>query len=80
MHEQLILVGIIAIFIGFALIIIGTILSQSKPSSKTKTEWGFFGLIGFIPIGFGSSKTALFFAAIIAIVFMILFIVLNLIK
>lgn len=54
MDEKLIFISSFLIFLGILLLIIGVILNK-----KVKTEFGFFGLIGPIPIGFWSSKTAL---------------------
>ena len=65
------MIGISLIFIGFLLIFIGAILS----SENVKTEWGFFGLIGPIPIGAWNSKKAFLFtlgAIIILILVLIL--------
>lgn len=77
MYEQLVILGIIAILAGFVLIVLGFVLGASKSSSTSKTEWGFFGIIGPFPIGFGSSKNSFLLAASIAIAVFAIFTVLN---
>jgi len=66
MEENLILAGIVMIFLGILLIVIGTILS----SREAKVEWGFFGLIGPIPIGAWSSQK-MFVLTLIVLIFLI---------
>jgi uncharacterized protein (TIGR00304 family) len=50
---KLIKIGISSILIGFFLLFIGTILSSLNGDQNM--NFGFFGMIGPIPIGFGSS-------------------------
>jgi len=76
-YEQLVTVGIIVILLDSGLVIIGSILNTSKSNSNTKTEWGFFGLIGPFPIGFGSSKQSFLFTVAMAAIFITMFIILN---
>jgi uncharacterized membrane protein len=71
--QNLVLIGMSLIFIGILLILIGTILG----SKNVRTEWGFFGLIGPIPVGAWSSKKTFIFTTII---FIILILVLLSIK
>jgi uncharacterized membrane protein len=58
MEENLILMGVLLIFVGILLIFLGIIFGSKE---NVKTEWGFFGLIGPLPIGFWSSKRAFIF-------------------
>lgn len=75
MEEQLISIGFLVVIIGIVIIIIGSVLSASK--SKTKVEWGFGALIGFIPIGFWSSKRMMYLVITVLIIFSILFLILG---
>jgi uncharacterized membrane protein len=68
MQENLILTGILLVFIGILLIFIGAVLG----SKEVKTEWGFFGLIGPIPIGAWSSMKVFVLTIIISMLFMVL--------
>ena len=65
--EQLISLGILMIFIGFAIVIIGTFLSASGPKeagSGAKAAVG--GFIGPIPFGFGNDKNLVWFVTILS--------------
>lgn len=73
MKENLLLMGILMIFLGILLIVIGAILS----SRETKVEWGFFGLIGPIPIGAWSSQRALVLTLMILISLIVILILLK---
>lgn len=59
-------IGLFLVLLGIFLIFIAGILNK-----KVKTEWGFFGLIGPIPIGFWSSKTMF----LLTLAFLVLFII-----
>jgi uncharacterized membrane protein len=74
MEENLILMGVLLIFVGILLIFLGIIFGSKE---NVKTEWGFFGLIGPVPIGFWSSKKAFIFTVGLII---ILVLVLTLMK
>ena len=50
--DFLTLIGLVLIFIGFALVVISVFLK----AKNAKTEFGFVGFIGPIPIAFGTSK------------------------
>jgi len=50
--DFLILMGLVLIFIGFVLVL----LSLLYKTKNVKTEFGFIGFIGPIPIAFGTSK------------------------
>ncbi|MCH7513802.1 MAG: hypothetical protein IH947_07640 [Bacteroidetes bacterium] len=54
MNHQLISIGILIIFIGFAMVFISAFTGQK---SETKVAVG--GLIGFIPFGFSNDKRLL---------------------
>jgi len=73
--EQLVAIGIIVIVIGIMLIIIGSI---SMIKSKGKTEWAIGGFIGPIPFGWASREDLLKFIIFVSIVFLFVFIILNL--
>ncbi len=70
---DLITVGIITVFVGVALLIIGSVLQ----SSKVKTEWAFGGFIGPIPFGFASREDLLKFIVIISFIFLLAFLLFN---
>lgn len=63
MSEDLILFGIVTIFIGFLLVLIGGLLQ-----AKSKTEFAFVGFIGPFPIGFGTSKKIVFIGLLISFI------------
>jgi uncharacterized membrane protein len=71
MQENLVLIGIFLIFIGILLIFLGAILGSKE---NVKTEWGFFGLIGPVPIGFWSSKKAFIFTVGLIIILVLILI------
>lgn len=69
--NTIIIAGIIAIFIGFILVFVGTaIQASSEKNSEMKT--GGVILIGPIPIIFGSDKGTIITAAVIAVIIMVL--------
>lgn len=71
--EQLIPIGILIILIGFILVIIG---AASK--AKGKVEWAFGGFIGPIPFGIASREDLLKLIIFISIIFLFVFVLLNL--
>lgn len=77
MIEHLIPIGIVIVFVGMILIIVGSILTALK-SKQTKTETGGVILIGPFPIVWGSNKNMTMLAVIITTIFLLLFILLNL--
>jgi uncharacterized membrane protein len=74
MGEQLILIGFLTVFVGIALIIIGSILTATK-SKQTKVEWGFGGFIGPIPFGAASQEDILKLIMIVSLFFFVLFLI-----
>ncbi len=68
--SNLIIAGIIVIFIGFILVILGTAHQGTNKSSDVKT--GGVILIGPIPIIFGSDKGTIVAAVILAVIMMII--------
>lgn len=66
---NLISIGLVAIIIGFLLVVAGTIISAAQ---QKRAEFGFVGFIGPFPIGFGSSKDILFLTLLIAMAVIIL--------
>ena len=69
MMEQLIPIGIITIFIGFFLLLIGSIFTLK---GRTKTEGGFVVFLGPIPIVGATSKT-MFYLMLILSIFLLIF-------
>lgn len=78
MEEQLIPIGIVVILIGFTLLIIGSVLSALK-SKQGKIEGGGIIFIGPIPIVGATSERMLYFILIASVIFLLLFLLLNLI-
>jgi len=73
--EQLISLGVITVFIGVVLIVIGGILSATK--SKDKVGFAFGGFIGPIPFGFANREDLLKFVIVIAVAIMVSFLILD---
>ena len=73
--KQLITIGTILLFVSIILIFAGSILSQ-KDSKNSNSQFFVGGFIGFIPFGFGTSKTAFWIGmgltVIVATIFFIL--------
>jgi len=69
--ENLILVGILVILIGFVLVFIGSLIK----AKSSKTEFGFVGFIGPIPVGFGTSKEIIIFALIVGLIIFLISII-----
>ena len=69
--STIIIAGIIAIFIGFILVFVGTAL-QASSSKTSDVKTGGVILIGPIPIIFGSDKGTIITAAVMAVIIMIL--------
>ncbi|HLG23516.1 MAG TPA: DUF131 domain-containing protein [Candidatus Nanoarchaeia archaeon] len=70
--EQLIGIGVLLIFIGFALVFFGSLFGNSE-NSKTKVAVG--GFIGFIPFGFGNDKNLVTIVTIISVALFVLWII-----
>ncbi len=73
--KQLIPLGIIFIFLGVIIIMIGAITSRDK--DKTDVKFGFGGFIGFIPFGFANDKRFLYFSLGLAFL-MFIWVLINL--
>ncbi|MBI2652091.1 DUF131 domain-containing protein [Candidatus Woesearchaeota archaeon] len=68
--EQLIILGILLIIIGFIIVFFGIFMGAKESDSKTKVAVG--GFIGPIPFGFGNDKNLVWFVAILsAVLFLI---------
>ena len=74
---NLVSIGIIAIIVGFILVIFG-ILSQSKGSAKT--EGGGIVFIGPFLIGGATNERAFYILIAISVAFFILFFVMNYVR
>lgn len=72
--EKLIPLGMIIIFIGFLLIIIGIIstIPKTKTQAKAHTKWAIGGFIGPIPFGAWSDKKMFYLLLILMFVLAIL--------
>ncbi|WP_457742207.1 TIGR00304 family membrane protein [Thermococcus sp.] len=71
--ETLIGAGIVLILIGFLLVFIGTLVSAF--SGESEVQGGGVIMIGPIPIVFGTSRSAVTLAMILAVVLMALWII-----
>ena len=69
--NTIIIAGIIAIFIGFILVFVGTAI-QASSAKNNEMKTGGVILIGPIPIIFGSDKGTIITAAVIAVIIMVL--------
>lgn len=69
-------IGILLVFIGMILIIVGSLTQASK--SETKVAFG--GFIGPIPFGFGNDKQLVTIVIIVAAVIFIFWTLINYIK
>lgn len=75
--EQLISIGILIIFIGFMLVIAGSILSALK-SKKTKVGGGGIIFIGPFPIMGGATSKQIFYILLaVSIILIIIFLILG---
>lgn len=68
---KLINIGVISILVGFSMILMGIILSAMNGNQKA--NFGFFGMIGPIPVGFGSSPEMTLIAMAMAVFIMLLY-------
>ena len=74
---DLVSIGLLVIVIGFVLIFIGSFL-QTK--GKVKVEGGGVIFIGPLPIIGATSERALYIVLVMAVIFLIVFILLNYLK
>lgn len=72
--SQLIIIGIIVIFIGMFMVFFGSIAGMQKGESKVAVG----GFIGFIPFGFANDKRMLWVVVGISLAFMVFWIVMQL--
>jgi uncharacterized protein (TIGR00304 family) len=72
---KIIRIGISLILIGFLLLLIGTILSTINGAQNV--NFGFFGMIGPIPIGFGSSPEITIISMAMGLFMMILYFIIG---
>lgn len=73
--EQLISLGILLIIIGFTIVFFGLFKAAKEGTSKSKVAIG--GFIGFIPFGFRTDKTLLWFATILSLVLFLFWLFLS---
>ena len=78
MPQELVLAGIILLFIALVLIIVGSVLSAEKEGRKI--EVGIGGFIGPVPFGWASSPDMLKWIMVITAIVMIGFVLLTLFK
>jgi len=69
-------IGILVILIGFALVIVGSILTLLK-SKQTKTEGGFVFFIGPFPIVGATSREMFYALLVVSIVIFVISIILS---
>jgi len=81
MIGYLVPIGFILIFLGVAIVLIGSFLIQNQDTrstdNKSKVHVGVGGFIGPIPFGFANSKTALYITIGAAVFFFILWLILR---
>lgn len=75
--ERLVLLGFFIVFIGIALIVIGSIFSSFRGSSEGQIETGGVLLIGPIPIIFGNSKPLILFSIAGAVIMMAVYFIIS---
>ena len=76
---DLVTLGILFVFAGFAVILVATILStSSKPSTERKIRGGGVVMIGPIPLVFGSDMKWASVAIVLALVLILATLVVNL--
>ena len=78
MPQELVLAGIILLFIALVLIIVGSVLSAEK--EERKIEVGIGGFIGPVPFGWASSPDMLKWIMVITAIVMIGFVLITIFK
>ncbi len=78
MPQELVLAGIILLFIALVLIIVGSVLSAEK--EERKIEVGIGGFIGPVPFGWASSPDMLKWIMVITAIVMIGFVLVTFFK
>jgi len=71
--ENLIPIGVVVIFLGFFIILLGALMG----TRDSKVEWAFGGFIGPVPFGFASKKEWLKFIIVVSLIFLLVFVLLN---
>lgn len=74
MGEQLVSLGLVIIFVGIILVIVGSLVS---PKSKDKVGFAFGGFIGPIPFGFANRAGLLKFVIAASVIILIVFLLLG---
>ncbi len=75
MTQHLILLGILLIFLGFFLVIMGSLLHASKEEWKVSVGVG--GFIGPIPFGFANNREMLYLVMAFTAVALVFFFLLS---
>ena len=65
--------GMAIILIGFVIVFFGIFIGSKETNSKTKVAVG--GFIGPVPFGFGNDKNLVWFAAILSLVVLLIWII-----
>ncbi|MBI2674998.1 MAG: hypothetical protein HYX24_00955 [Candidatus Aenigmarchaeota archaeon] len=71
MSETFVLAGILLIFIGIFLVLIGSMMQASKTEGKVSVGIG--GFIGPIPFGFSNSKEMLYMVIAVSMAALLVF-------
>lgn len=74
--EQLVMLGVIVIFIGVAIVIIGSLLGAGG-DGKGGAKIAVGGFIGPIPFGFANDKPLLYVVIAVAIIMVVLSVILS---
>jgi uncharacterized membrane protein len=77
--KQLITIGTILLFVSIILILLGSMLG-AKDSKNSKSDFFVGGFIGFIPFGFGTSKTTFWIGVALTIIVVAIFVILKMNK
>ena len=74
MNQNLLMLGIILIFIGIFFIIVSNLIGEK---GKTEVKGAVVGFIGPIPFGFGSNKDIVCFSLTISIIIIALLLIMS---
>jgi uncharacterized protein (TIGR00304 family) len=72
MNQQLITIGMLVVFVGIALVIVGSLIG-AKTADRTQSKVAVGGIIGFIPFGFGNDKRLVIAMIAITVLLFVLF-------
>ncbi len=76
--EQLVTVGMVVVFVGIALIIIGALSGGGAGGGKgSEVKWGVGGFIGPLPFGFANDKWMLYLVIALSMVVFIISILMS---